>query len=103
MSWLNKPRRYWDVGERNPFRPSKDRSQRFLEALIRCNGKIHDQFSLDVHGGEINYGMRLGQIAVLYRISLPEGAEELFDAIMGEDFLTPPPVVHGNCTKEESR
>jgi hypothetical protein len=100
MRWLNKPRRYWDVGERNPFRPSKDRSQRFLEALIRCEGKVHDQFSLDVHDGEIKYGMKPGQIAILYRISLPDGSEDLFNAIMGEVFLTTPPVAHVNSTEE---
>lgn len=89
--WLGKPRKYWDVGEDVPFRPSKDRSQRFLEAMIRCDGRIHDQFSLDVHDGEIRYNQKVGQIAVLYRISLPEGAEDLFREIMGEDFLTLPP------------
>lgn len=101
--WLGKPRKYWDVGEDVPFRPSKDRSQRFLEALIRCDGKIHDQFSLDVRDGEITYNQKVGQIAVLYRISLPEGAEDLFRQIMGDDFLTPPTQVHVNDPRGERK
>lgn len=89
----NTPRKYWDVGEKTVFRPSKDRSQQFLKALLLCDGKIYDQFSLDVHKGEIRLNMKIHEIAVLYRITLPEGQEERFEAIMGCKCLSEPPVL----------
>jgi hypothetical protein len=89
-------RHHWDIGERIPFRLSKDRSQKFLEALLRCDGKITDQFSLDIVRGEIKYNMKTHMIAVLYRISLPEGQEGLFESIMGYKCLTEPPTLHLN-------
>lgn len=61
-----------------------------------CDGKIHDQSSPDVWHGEIRHRQQFSQIAVAYRISLPDGAETLFAEIMGEDLLIPAPVIHGN-------
>lgn len=89
-------RKYWDVGNDVLFRPSRERSQRFLAAMIRCDGRIHDSYSLDVWNGELKYSMKIHQIAILYRISLPTGAEDLFRTIMGEDLLTEPPVFRLN-------
>lgn len=84
MRWDRRKRKYWDVGEKEPFfRPSKDRSQRFLEALIRCDGELHDSVSLFVRDGEYDFpNMKIHQIDVVFRISLPEGAESLFEEIM---------------------
>lgn len=94
---INTHRKYWDVGDDfdKVFRLSKDRSQLFLKALLLCDGKIHDMYSLDVSNGEIKYNMKVHQIAVLYRISLPENMESKFNEIMGEKYLSEPPIITG--------
>jgi hypothetical protein len=87
------PRKYWDVGNDIPFRLSKDRCQKLLEALLRCDGKITDMFSLDIDfkTRELKYHMKPHEIAVLCRISLPEGQEFSFESIMGSKCLSEPP------------
>lgn len=95
---MSKPERtYWDLGEREPFRLSKDRCQRFMEALLLCDGKIHDLHSLDVSHSSFKHGMKAHQVAVLFRISLPNGRADLFEEIMGEgEILTDPPKIQVN-------
>lgn len=104
MRWDRRKRKYWDVGEVEPyFRVSKERSQKFIGALIRCDGQIHDSFSLDIHDGKFKYEtMKIHQTTVSFRISLPEGAEDLFEQIMcGMAKLTEPPKFVLNCSKSE--
>lgn len=96
MKWDRKERKYWRVGERIVFRPSKQRSQDFLAALVICDGKIHDTFSLDVYDGAIQNNQKPHEIAVLFSISLPVGAESRFEEIMGGKCLEEPPVIHLN-------
>ena len=86
MLWDTQKRKYWDIETNDcySFRLSKDRCQKFMEALLRCNGKIHDMYSLDVSDGSYRYNMKVHQIDVQIRISLPEGAENLFGEIMGD-------------------
>lgn len=89
-------RKFWGVGDENIFRLSKDRCQDFVKALLICDGKIHDLFSLDVSHGEIKYNMKPHMVAAVFRISLPVGMEEKFESIMGKGWLEEPPQIQMN-------
>lgn len=89
-------REYFDLGEHPPFRPSKDRCQKLVMALILCGGKIVEMDSLDVYNGETLYNMKPHEIAILIRISLPIGVKEKFESVMGYECLTEPPVIQGS-------
>jgi hypothetical protein len=103
MNLIPSERKYWDVGEEPPFRLGKDACQKFLLALVQCDGKIHDQHSLDVgHSGRLMYGMKPHEIAVLFRISLPVGMHVRFDEIMGKNVLTEIPVINLNFRENVS-
>ena len=103
----------WDIGEgEHVFRLSKDRCQKFLEALVLTRGQIHDTFSLDMNSmdvfkggqGEWRYNQKPHQVAVHFRISLPAGQEARFDEIMGEGWRTEPPRVQvGRPRNERNR
>jgi hypothetical protein len=96
MRWLGVGRKYWDVGERIPFRLSRQRCTDLIYALVACDGRIHDTFSLDIHDGEARLNMKPHECAILLRISLPEGAEARFEEIMGKGILTDPPKIQLN-------
>lgn len=65
-------------------------------ALLLCDGKIHDMFSLDVNKDTIKYQMKPGQIAVMYRISLTAGTEKLFNETIGYEALEEIRKIHAN-------
>jgi hypothetical protein len=96
MRWDDYTRKYWDVGDRVVFRLSQKRCAAFLHALVVCDGQIHDTHSLDIHDGKIIYNMKPHECAVLFRISLPVGAEAQFEEIMGPGVLEEPRKVHLN-------
>lgn len=86
-------RKYWDIGEVDIIHPSKDRLSSILNAIILCEGHVHDSHSLEAVDGEWQYGAR--SCAVLIRISLPEGKEDAFQKL-SKCTLTAPPVIHLN-------
>lgn len=93
----NNDRCYWDMGEEPPFRLVKDACQKFIQALVVCDGQIHCTHSMDIANGQPGNGMKLHQVAALFRISIPRGLKSKFEEIMGvPDCLTDPPVVTGS-------
>lgn len=83
--------KFWDLGEVHTVRPSKDAMARILLAIVRCRGKIHDTHSLELDSdGEWRHSA--AYCAVLFRISLPEGAEVRFQELSGFK-ITPAPKV----------
>lgn len=95
MKWDRRVRRYWDFGDQTIFTLSKDKCHKFVHALVACDGQIHDSYS---HGftwceGQQEPGMKLHQIDVLFRISLPVGAEDKFEEIIGHKCLSEPPQI----------
>jgi hypothetical protein len=94
MEWDTRNRKYWDVSHRDkPFWVSKPMCQKFLYALILCDGQLHDTHSVDARNGEVRDNLPPHRIEALFRISLPVGAEETFDRIMGQGWLEEPPKV----------
>jgi hypothetical protein len=90
---------HWYVGDRKPFRLSKNRCQRLLYAILVCDGKIHDcqTFSLDRKTGKLLDGIPVGKADAVFSISIKNGTEKLFSEIMGEtDILEEPIIVYGN-------
>jgi len=61
--------RFWDLGEEDIICPSKNSLYNILNALILCNGKMHDSHSLEAREGKWEYPTR--SCAVVFRISLP--------------------------------
>ena len=52
-----------------------------MNAIILCNGKIHDTFSSESKEGKWEYSVRI--CSVLFRISLPIGMENKFEELSG--------------------
>lgn len=95
----NNDRCYWDLGEEPPFRLGKDACQKFLFALVACDGQIHCTHSLDIVdvSAQAKDGLRPHQVAALFRVSLQRGMKDRFEEIMGmPDCLTDPPVITGS-------
>lgn len=96
MKWDTQKRKYWDVGNTKVFRLSTKQCQNLLHALVMCDGRLHDSYSMEVRHGEVKPGVKTHQIDACFRISLPEGAEETFESIMGAGTLDPPPRISLN-------
>jgi hypothetical protein len=88
-------RNYWDIGDSEPFRLSKDNCQKLVEALVLCGGEVTSTFTLDDHAGEWRHGLKAHQAAVLIRVSIPEGREDRFREILGHP-IEEPPVIQAN-------
>lgn len=80
--------RFWDVGEYDTRPPTfTDKSlARVMRALVFCRGRLHDSCIMGNSGDPD----RLKQ--VLYRISLPIGAEDTFQLISGYNLTNPPDI-----------
>jgi hypothetical protein len=76
----------WLVGDRKVFRLSKDNCQKFLHALLVCDGKIHGlhSSSIDRQNNKIYDGIRVGSADALFSISIKKGTEDTFRDIMGD-------------------
>jgi hypothetical protein len=86
---MNTIRQFWDVGEEWDSRPpnlGKASTARFLQALVKCGGKLHDYSCFGSND------MPDSSRDIVYRISLPIGSEEQFEALSGYK-LTNPPVI----------
>lgn len=82
---------FWDLGEDEPVRPSKAALAKVLDAIIRLHGRIHDAHCMELDG-EGNYRYPTGSCAVLFRISLPAGADVRFHELTGFRLSQPPKV-----------
>ena len=78
--------RYWDVGDEIDRRPpnlGKSSTAKVMQALIKLHGKLHDSH---FDGSDDNPDwLRDG----VYRISLPVGAKEQFEAMTGYRLTRP--------------
>lgn len=86
---------YWDVGEKQVITMAKEPMARIMRAIIQCDAKIHDTFSLekDLNSTHLRYPYR--HCAVTLRISLPDNMKNEFEQISGFK-LTAPPKIHAN-------
>ena len=82
--------RFWDLGEEDIICPSKNSLYKIMNALILCGGKMHSSYSLEARDGKWEYGTR--SCAVLFRISLPVGAEKNFEELSGFKLSEPPKI-----------
>ena len=82
--------RFWDLGEEDIICPSQKSLYKVMNALILCNGKMHDSHSLEARDGKWEYSTR--SCAVVFRISLPIGMEERFEELCGFKLSDPPKV-----------
>jgi hypothetical protein len=85
MATLNQ---FWDLGEEDIICPSKNNLYNILNALILCNGQIHDSHSLEARNGKWEQPTR--SCAIMLRISLPIGTEERFQELSGFKLSKPP-------------
>ncbi len=85
---MREERKFWHVGIDKEFVLSKDRCQKFLFALTKCNGHITDCYCTS-YGKDDPPHRHDAQFA----ISLPVGKEELYESIMGPGFLSEPPKI----------
>ncbi len=93
-------RKYWDIGEADIITRSKDKLSSILNAIILCQGHVHDSHSLEAINGKWRYPTR--SCSVVFRISLPEGMEERFKEL-SKCKLTTPPVVRGSSDERMTR
>lgn len=89
--FMNKASRYWDLGEEDIITPSQKNLAGILNALILCDGKLHDTHSSEARDGKWAYNTR--SCAIVFRISLPVGMEDRFKKLSGFK-LSEPPQVH---------
>lgn len=72
--------KFWDLGEEDIIRPSKNSLYKIMNALIQCSGSM-----LDSHGDDH---------AVCFRISLPLNTKVKFEFLSGF-MLSEPPTIQG--------
>ena len=82
--------KFWDLGEEDVICPSKNSLYKIMNAIILCNGKMHDSFSLEVNQGHWKYPVR--SCSVVFRISLPVGIEDKFEELSGFKLSDPPTI-----------
>jgi hypothetical protein len=81
--------RFWDVGDFYVSRPpnlGKASTARFLQALIKCHGKLHSYICFG--SNELPDSSR----DIVYRISLPINSEKEFERLSGYQLSEPPKV-----------
>jgi len=82
MMWDAYKTKYYDIGEVEPFiRMTDKRLANILRAIITCDGEIHSSFSLEkeLNGPIFRYNNR--NCAVVIRVKLPIGSEQIFEEI----------------------
>ena len=84
MAWDKYKRKYWDVGEARSehiISLATEPMARLMRAIIRCDAQVYDTFCMEKHLNDSKLKFDNRYCGVILRISLPEGAEEEFEAI----------------------
>lgn len=86
---------YWDVGVKEPIRLTDKPLAGVLRAAVLCDAKITCVHSMEkVYGKpELKYPNRY--CCAVFRVALPKGMKDAFEAASGMT-LTAPPKVHLN-------
>lgn len=83
-------RKYWDVGEATPLRPTSSALGHVMNAIILCDGRIHDTYSMEIRKRDWLFPAR--SCSIMLRVCLPVGAESDFERISGMKLSVPPEV-----------
>lgn len=81
---------YWDLGAVDILTPSQKNLASVLNALILCDGKLHDVYSGEARDGQWSYNTR--SCSVLFRISLPANTKDRFEELSGHKLSEPPQI-----------